>query len=171
MINQMLSHYFDVSHSMLFVTTMLAVTTMVFGIINMVFQRSHNKKSVKPFCNIHQIRSNDAIEINVHNAGLGPMVIKGITVIDSTAGKGTEEVPLTDILPKSLNYNYIINNKDKYVLAPLGELKLFRYTTTQEYPNEQDIDMIQNGLIDRTLCVRYQDIYDRPFTRKELIKF
>lgn len=159
----------DNSTQMFFLSLILAVNTIVFTALSMAYQRSHNKRSVRPLCNIHQFLTTSKAGISIQNAGLGPMMIHNVVLLksyDSSVKNGTQ---FSDAIPPDPNYNVAVNHSDLYVLACQSEIKLFHYTSV--VPNDKRIERLKRLLHGMTICVQYQDIYDDRYEKREPLIF
>jgi hypothetical protein len=79
----------DVSRITMIITLAMAVTTVVFSALTMAFQRSHNMKSTRPFCNLRRVEAEGQCRLIVKNSGLGPMDECSIDIRDAQ-GKAIE---------------------------------------------------------------------------------
>jgi len=95
---EILQKSLEVSRSTLIVSVVVSSITIILGIIGLVIQRSHNKKSIKPFCDIIKRNYTNKIEIILTNRGLGPMIIDGVFMTNNNMKK-EESYPI-DIVPK-----------------------------------------------------------------------
>jgi hypothetical protein len=167
---EVLKNSLNISIWMLCITLFVSVSTIAIGAINMAFQRSHNRKSVKPFCNIHKTMERDSISISIMNAGLGPMIIQRIVLLNKPDDAPDNGVPLSDILPSGLKYDKVLNHNDSYILSSMGEMILLQYTGIPGN-KKSTIDMVKNSLKSLYLCIVFKDIYDRTYEKKESLNF
>jgi len=167
---ELLRNSLNVSVWMLCVTVFLAVSTVTIGAINMAFQRSHNRKSVKPFCNIHKFTDSLSVSISIMNAGLGPMVVQKIVLLKNSDDNPKSGLQLSDVFPPDLHYDVIINKNDSYIIPSMGEMKLFQYTAEHKDKNNK-VELLKDTLEGHLLCVIFKDIYDHGYEKRELIKF
>lgn len=167
---EILKHSLNISVWMLGVTLLLAVTTVTFGAINMGFQRSHNRKSVKPFCNIHKYISDAGLSIGIMNAGLGPMIILNIVFLKKSDDPVNRGLPLSSLVSGELHCDELINKSDSYIVPSMGEMKILQYTAGRT-GKEADIELLKSTLEGFYLCVVFKDIYDHKYEKRELLKF
>lgn len=71
----------DVSRIVMLITILMAVTSVVFSALTMAFERSHNKRSIKPFCNLVASINDDMTTLKIKNAGMGTMILKTIKLL------------------------------------------------------------------------------------------
>jgi hypothetical protein len=74
----------DVSRIVMIITIVMAITSVVFSALTLAFQRSHNRRTVKPYCLIKKVNSNSTTRLIIKNAGLGPMIVDRVEVIRTT---------------------------------------------------------------------------------------
>lgn len=159
----------DNSTQMFLVSLILSGSTIVFTALSMAYQRSHNKRSVRPLCNIHQFLTDSKADISIQNAGLGPMMIHNVVLLksyDSPAKNGTQ---FADAIPPDPDYNIAVNHSDLYVLACQSEIALFHYTSV--VPDDEKIECLKKRLHGMTICIQYQDIYDDRYEKREPLIF
>lgn len=167
---EVFKHSLNVSYWMLGVTVFLSICTVTFGAINMGFQRSHNIKSVKPFCNIHTSMNASGINIIIMNAGLGPMIVQKIVLLKTNDESVKDGAQILDLLPSELHYDTIVNKKDSYIIPAMGEMKVVQYST--DSGNKKNaVELLKNTLEGLYLCVVYKDIYDYTREKREPVKF
>ncbi len=128
----------------------------------MGFQRSHNIKSVKPFCNIHKCTTDNEINVSIQNAGLGPMLIQKVTFLKSQDDTNKTVGLLPEELPFKLNYD-VNYNMGTYALASMGEVNLFKYVL--DYSEKMDIELIKNKFMGHYICIKYTDVYDHNYEK------
>ena len=73
----------DVSRIVMLITVVMAITSIVFSALAMAFQRSHNRRSIRPICSIRKRAENGKVYIFIKNCGLGPMILKNFNIVDS----------------------------------------------------------------------------------------
>lgn len=139
----------------------------------MAFQRSHNIKSVRPFCNIHQniFLEKGEISIRLMNAGLGPMIIRKVALLPKDASETKDEADFKDVIPAQYRYENSACISDLYVLPSMGEIALFRYTGPTVAGNTDDIGVLRQTLERYILCIHFEDIYEHAYVKKDGIQF
>lgn len=167
---ELLRNSLNISVWMLCVTVFLAVSTVTISAINMGFQRSHNRKSVKPFCNVHSLINETGIGINIMNAGLGPMIIEKIVLLKNPDDAPEHEIQFAEILPGEFQYDTVINKNDSYIIPSMGEMKLFHYTGDLK-DKKNRVELLKSTLENYYICLIFRDIYDHRYKKSELLKF
>ena len=167
---EVLKNSLNISIWMLCVTLFVAVSTVTIGAINMAFQRSHNRKSVKPLCNIHKIFNWEVVNLSIMNAGLGPMIIQKIVLLENGDDDVKKGRNLSDLMPPDLNYDVIVNKNDSYIIPTMGERTIFQYTANSK-TKKGTVELLKSTLEGFYICVVYNDIYDHVREKRELVKF
>jgi hypothetical protein len=159
----------DISTGLLITTAIMALGTTTFAALGMAFQRSHNRKSIKPFCNIHKCVTDTEASVSIQNAGLGPMLIQKIALLKNQDDSIQTGIPLADALSSELNCDVFIHNTDVYVLASLCELKLFQCSAGTS--DKGAMPLLKDKLNGYFLCIKYADLYDRCYEKIEALTF
>jgi hypothetical protein len=145
----------------------MALGAITFSALTLAFDRSHHRKSVRPFCNIHQDVTNTEICISVENAGMGPMLIQSILLLKNYDDPVQTGIPLTKEMFSEFECDVFEMNTGKYVLAPLCKLNLFQSTAGISY------DGLMTKLKDKVdrccLYVKYTDVYDDAYEEKVIL--
>lgn len=150
----------------LIVSVFLSIGTVVIGALNMAFQRSHNVKSVKPFCAFRRSFTGTHITIGILNAGLGPMIIKQV-LLAGPHENGLSERPFAEVFPSGSN-RLLTDGANEYILPSMGEVTLF-HASLDEMTDEPLV--LKRMLEVYTLRVVYQDVYDHKYERSQPIIF
>ena len=150
---------------MLISTAIMALGAITFSALIMAFTRSHNRKSIRPFCNIHKCITDTALSISIQNAGMGPMLIQQITLLKNLDDPIQKGVPCVNVFESGLYGDVFIQKTDGYTLASLGELNLFRFSV--DTTDNGKLIMLKAKLKDYILCVQYADVYDDIYIKKE----
>ena len=148
----------NISRYSLYSATAIAFFSIIIGIINLVFQRSHNVKSVKPHLEIISKFLNNQIELSIGNNGLGPMVIDNIEIKKSD--DQFKSVSLSSIIPTTIEIendnvdliNHMVKPSEKVTLIRL----LPKYLDYGTKSNE-----LTKILIQYKIRLRYHDLYNR----------
>ena len=166
---QVLAQDLLISRTIMLTTILVAITSIAFSSITMAFERSHNVKSVRPFFNLHQEITDHTITLSIANAGLGPMIINQILLVNNSdlnqSGK-----PISEVLPANLNYDAVFNLADEYVLASKDQLKLFQYSENDQ-KTLANIANLKAKLGEYSISVEYQDVYEHRYQKKETLHF
>jgi len=150
---------------MLISTATMALGAVTFSALVMAFSRSHNRKSIRPFCNIHKCISDMELSISISNAGMGPMLIQQIALLKNPDDPIQKGVSLATVFESGACGDLRIQNTDGYTLVASGELNLLRCSVNTAEPGKSL--MLKTKLKDYILCVQYADVYDDIYIKKE----
>ena len=159
----------NISIALFITTAFLALGTITFAALDMAFQRSHSRKSIRPFCNVHKNITRSDISIRVQNAGLGPMIIKKLVLLKNPTDSLENAVQLTEAFGSTLNYTLFIHDTDGYVLAPNQEADLLQFSPSSKDKNAMSV--LKDQLSSFTLLIQYADVYDDIYEKKEPFVF
>jgi hypothetical protein len=154
----------DVSRIVMLITILMTIISATFSALTLAFQRSHNIKSVKPFCNIIILLNSNVIFIAIKNAGLGPMIIKNITINDLDNRALNIDDYFKDLI-NAKKTEIILNNEFQTIIAPNEEKVLINITKEQETIKSNNHNQIIEKLQNTTLMIEYKDIYDKNYLR------
>ena len=98
---QVLKQDLDISRTIMLATIIVAISSIAFSSITMAFERSHNVKSFRPFVNLYQTLTNNIISLSIANAGLGPMLINKIVLVNKGGDNMQEGKRLAEVLPSN----------------------------------------------------------------------
>jgi len=76
----------EVSRVVMVITIIMTLISVTFSALTLAFQRSHDRKTVKPLCSLTIRRSGKFFSIIVKNAGLGPMIVTDIRFAEEGNG-------------------------------------------------------------------------------------
>lgn len=156
-----------VSRITLIVSILVSVITIVFGSLTMAFQRSHNRKSVKPFCNIHPFISDGVLHVSIYNAGLGPMIISGTGLIKDGGRVRRDLVDIESILPAGITCITDRALAGEYIIPPMAERKVLEFSVAE---GDSSSSGRLKGIFDEyRLVILFRDLYDRKYERIERI--
>ena len=153
----------EVSRATLAVSVVLSVSSVVFAALEMAFQRSHNKKSVKPLCDI-RVMDGEGAGLGVWNLGLGPMIIKDILLEGQGDAPGSALSEVFASHPSGLRLARIHGGQ---VLPPGGGLTLVECAGR----TGKAFSFLKESLSGRTLVVEYEDIYEKRFSKEAVLEF
>ena len=159
----------NTSTALLITTMIMALGAITFSSLSMAFQRSHSRKSVRPYCNIHQCLSDTEVSIRIQNAGMGPMLIQKIVFLKNQNDPIQMGVMVKEVFSSELSYDTDIPEPNCYVLAPQSEVMFFRYLFGTRA--DKTITLLKNELSGRCLCIEYTDIYDDIYEKREALVF
>ena len=153
----------EVSRLTLYVSIALSLVSIVFTILSMAFQRSHNKKSVKPLCDL-RVEDGEGLAIGLWNLGLGPMIVKDIKV-ENPDGKGWSE--LAEALKERPDSVRLALLCDDAIISPNGHLDLVECSGK----GKAGASFVKKFLGGRRLAIRYEDIYERDLKTEAVVRF
>ncbi|MBI4856989.1 MAG: hypothetical protein HY818_09625 [Acetobacterium woodii] len=151
----------DTATGLLITTVIMALGAITFAALTMAFDRSHNRKSVRPFCNIHKKVTDTEINISIQNAGMGPMRIQKIVLLNNQDDFIQAGIQLGKVLPFELNCDIFIQHTDEYVLASLCELNLI-----QGILEQHQMTRVKETLAGYYICIEYTDVYDDVYEQR-----
>ena len=157
----------DMAGALVLATSVMGLGAITFSALSLAFQRSHSRKSVRPFCNVLQRESENEMHISIQNAGMGPMRILKIVLLEHEGDSIQDGIPLEEAFSAEVASGVILHRLDGFVLAPLQEVELFRYTVNSA--SERAASRITSSLFGRYLAVTYLDIYDDAYEKKEAL--
>ena len=157
----------DMAGALVLATSVMGLGAITFSALSLAFQRSHSRKSVRPFCNVLQRESENEMHISIQNAGMGPMRIQKIVLLEHEGDSILSGVPLEEAFPAEAARGVILHRLDGFVLAPLQEVEVFRIAYRAS--SEEAASGITSSLFGRYLGVTYLDIYDDAYEKKEAL--
>ena len=157
----------DMAGALVLATSVMALGAITFSALSLAFQRSHSRKSVRPFCNVLQRESEHEMHISIQNAGMGPMRIQKIVLLEHEGDSIQSGVPLEEAFPAEAARGLILHRLDDFVLAPLQETELFRFAVNSA--SKVAASGITSSLFGQYLGVTYLDIYDDAYEKKEAL--
>lgn len=145
----------------------MALGAITFSALTVAFDRSHHRKSIRPFCNVYQNFTSTELCISIENAGMGPMLIHTILLLNKHDDPIQTGVPLTKELFSEFYDNLVITDTDKYVLAPSCRLILIQ--STQSFFESEGTPLLLNKLNGHCLYVKYADVYDDTYEKRAIL--
>jgi len=155
----------DYENTITFLAFVISLTAVFFTWKGLKIQREHNYKSVKPIGRIRIADFESKIYAKIENSGIGPMILKGLTVYN---GEKTNK-SIIDAIPKELKErilwtNFTSNYEDRAIPVN-GSLDLIVWTINSTYddiPNQIEIDReeLRLALKNLTVKIKYTDIYE-----------
>jgi len=151
----------DVSRIVMIITIIMTIISVTFSALTLAFQRSHNKKSVKPLCDGSLIINENGVLCVLKNAGLGPMILTKINIITENDRIVKVNQYLNEIYgnkdcneDKKNNLKVIAVNEEKSVI----EIQKNRFENVEKY--NDIIKEINKSKIE----IIYNDIYDKEYS-------
>jgi hypothetical protein len=151
----------DVSRIAMIITVIMTVISVTFSALNLAFQRSHDRKSVKPLCYINRKKQEGRFSILIENAGLGPMIIKSISIVEDEQRVIDLNAYLEDVLGPG-EESIVLLDSENLVIPASGNKAVF--TIDEDKGNAKNaIREIADGLGKVKIRINYKDIYDKKY--------
>jgi len=150
----------DVSRIVMLITILMAVTSVVFSALTMAFERSHNKRSIRPFCNLIASIEGNTTFVSIRNAGMGTMILKSISLVDESFN----EFNIADIKTKYPNFIFDLLQINNELAISINE-KL-NILSMNDSIHEEAIKVIKECRI----IIKYSDMYNQDFKKDLKIK-
>lgn len=157
----------NIEAGLLITTVIMALGAITFSALTMAFQRSHSRKSVRPFCNIHKCTTETVISVGIQNAGMGPMLIQNIVLLKNQDDPIQRGISLAQAFPSGISPSMSGPETDGYVLAPLGEMQLLYYSS--DMPEQKEVSILRERFNGYFLYIKYADVYDDSYEKKCLL--
>jgi hypothetical protein len=167
---QLLRQDMDISKAMMMITIIVAISSIVFSSITMAFERSHDRKSLRPYLNLIPGISTNSISLEIANAGLGPMLIQKLTLLDQQTREVMELSALPGLFQPDAKLEGQYRCFNGYILASLKQLTLFQLYEDCS-PRNSNISSIKESLERFSLQIEYQDVYERNYKKEVEIHF
>jgi len=151
----------DVSRIAMIITVIMTIISVTFSALNLAFQRSHDRKSVKPLCYINRKTAEGNYSIIIENAGLGPMIIKSITIVNDDQqcvdfGEYFEDVT-------KLKKDSIVLLEIKNLVIPTSSNKTIFEIDEDKGNSKKSIKDTSTKMSNVRLRINYRDIYDKRY--------
>ena len=143
------------------VALVVSILSIFIGFWGLWLQRNHNRLSVRPIAVADNYLGKERISISIKNAGVGPLLIKSIDIVNK---KGVISAELSELLPPDEINCLIASLKglEKHTLSIGESLPIFIYDLNFHDKEQATVrDKIQNILKDLTIRLRYTDIYGK----------
>jgi len=157
----------DMAGALVLATSIMALGAITFSALSLAFQRSHSRKSVRPFCNVLQRESGSEMHISIQNAGMGPMRIQKIVLLENESDSVEAGIPQEAAFSTEAISDVTLHRLDGFVLAPLQEAGLLRCAVSAS--EDEGANLIKRKLAGRFLGIVYLDIYDDSYEKKEAL--
>jgi hypothetical protein len=167
---QLLRQDMDISRAMMMITIIVAITSIVFSSITMAFERSYDRKSLRPYLNLIPGISTNSISLEIANAGLGPMLIQKLVLLDRQTRAELELSALPGLFPPDTKIDGQFRGFNGYILASSKQLILFQVIENCP-PRNSNISSIKESLERYSLLIEYQDVYERKYKKEVEIHF
>jgi hypothetical protein len=154
----------EVSRMALVVSVLISTISIVFGILSMAFQRSHNRKSVKPFCNIEVRRTQSGMGMGIANAGLGPMLITRIGLVKGDGMGKDAPCDLADLVPQGPHCRHFTEECTDRVLPPMATQRILEWDHAGS-AGGTNAGGVMKKLRGYSLVVSFSDVYDHTYEK------
>jgi hypothetical protein len=161
------------NNSELFISSIsfiVALFSLIFGIISLCIQRSHNKKSVLPLGFISLANYENLLRIKIINNGVGPLIIQNIKTYKNK--EDIKNYPIEWFENDNIIWSTFRKNLEEYSIAANSESILLEYKV--DLSNKQSIetrDIIRNKLKDLTITIEYNDIYNKKYKKERKLSW
>jgi len=145
-----------------FSALIVSVATAIITYRTFSLQRLHNRKSLKPFLYIAPYDYENCLKILIKNEGVGPAIIKKITVKNKEYDTKTNIYRwLPSKLPGKMDYSEYFTRSGDFVLKEGKCETMLELRINLEISEEiKEREKIRNILKDLTVAVEYEDIYE-----------
>jgi len=152
----------DVSRIVMLITIIMTIISATFSALTLAFQRSHNKKTVKPLCDSTKIADKKNSKIAIKNAGLGPMIIRSITVREPDR----EAIEFSDFCESLLleKADCIAYKKPGNMILSVNEERTIFELNTETKVRPETANFVFGRLSNAEIKINYSDIYDKEYT-------
>ena len=144
------------------ITIIMTIISATFSALTLAFQRSHNKKTVKPLCDaiISVDRKNPGISIK--NAGLGPMIVRNVTITEPDH----DEMSFSDFCENLLagKKGCVFYKKTNDMILSVNEQRTILELNSDIKIKSDVADFVSAKLAAAELKIKYSDIYDKEYT-------
>jgi len=141
-----------------------SIASILIGIFGLIIQRSHNKKSVKPFGSINLIDYEDRLQIIISNTGLGPMIIKSCK---TKLNGETRQFPV-DWMPAGIAWRTFQKIFDDHAISAGEQLILLELETDLKNPEQiERRDKVRLILKDLEMTLFFVDVYGKKYSESK----
>src|ERR1700683_261875 len=143
---------------------LVSTVSIILAIFNMTTQRTHNRKSLMPIAHVRLGDYENRLFVELHNDGIGPMLIDNIAVSKSRgwSKKQASFMGLVPALPTGILWTNFVTDLSGRAL-PAGED--FTSMLGEGDSSDQKFlaarQIVRQALSDLQIVVKYSDIYGR----------
>jgi hypothetical protein len=170
--------YLTANHDLVAAVTAVAAlfvsaVSIILAVFNMTTQRTHNRKSLMPIGHVRLGDFENRIFVELHNDGIGPMLIDKMVVSKSRgwSKKQASFVGLVPTLPPGILWSTFVTDlsgralsasKNIVILMLEGDPADEKFLTARQ--------SVRQALADLRIVIRYRDIYGQkmPPTKRDL---
>ncbi len=142
-----------------FLAFLVSITAIIFSVISLHIQHTHNRKSVKPIGIITISDYENLLNIKIQNAGIGPLLIKSITSINKEGR--SKDYPI-DWMPSGISWSDFRKSLENHAIVPNAKTVLLEYKV--DLNNTLSIktrDIIRSILKELKILIKYTDVYEK----------
>jgi len=151
----------------------VSTISIILAIFNMTTQRTHNRKSLMPIAHVRLGDYENRIFVQLHNDGIGPMLIDTIAVGKSRGWgkKQTSFMGLVPALPPGILWTNFVTDLSGRALSAGKDITIL---LLEGDPSDQKFlaarQSVRQALSDLQIVVKYRDIYGHkmPPTKRNL---
>ncbi len=160
------------------IVALLALFVSIFsiyqGIKSLKIQREHNEKSVRPIGKIIFSDYENLIAVKIKNAGIGPLILKNLRVLNSKNEIKTNVVDWMPQIPQGMSWSHYAKPPPGVVISQgetLSLLELKGEVGNKLFENFRH--EVRRALKELTIELEYMDIYEKqmPTYKRELSWF
>jgi hypothetical protein len=151
----------------------VSTISIILAIFNMTTQRTHNRKSLMPIAHVRLGDYENRIFVQLHNDGIGPMLIDNIVV---SKGRGWSKkhasfIGLVPALPPGILWSTFVTDLSGRALSAGKDITIL---LLEGDPSDQNFlaarQSVRQALSDLQIVVKYRDIYGHkmPATKRNL---
>jgi hypothetical protein len=130
----------------------------------MTLQHIHNKKSIKPICQIIFNNYVDLIAVRLDNYGVGPLIIQELIITDGNK-KGAI---LLYFMPDEVQiWSNFVKDISERVIPIDGKIELLKLESSNELWKRK----VREALSKLRITVKYKDIYGSKFVATRDLSF
>lgn len=152
----------DVSRIVMLLTILMTIISATFSALTLAFQRSHNKKSIKPLCDLCLILDSNRMQISIKNAGLGPMIVNKVSILD----RNDTELNFSSFCDNLTESKFVtVNSRVSIpVIIPVCEEKVVLELTKSVTDNTERFSNFARDQEEMLVKVYFSDIYDKKYS-------
>jgi hypothetical protein len=155
---------------------LVSTVSIILAIFNMTTQRTHNRKSLMPIAHVRLGDYENRLFVELHNDGIGPMLIDNIAVSKSRgwSKKQSSFAGLVPALPPGILWSTFVTDLSGRALSAGKDIVILLLegdTSDQKFLAARQ--SVRQALADLRIVVRYRDIYGHkmPSAKRDLSWF
>jgi hypothetical protein len=151
----------------------VSIVSIYQSIKSLKIQREHNEKSVRPIGRMIFSDYEDYIAIKIKNAGVGPLILKNLSVLNSKKEIKNNIIEWMPQIPLGMSWSHFSKPTD-VVISQNATLSLLELQGKVGNKSFEDFrDKVRRALKELTIELEYMDIYEKqmPIVKRELSWF